>query len=45
MVREIEDARERMLSDLDVSDWDCHTCRSAVLTSSPSDPCPNCGGA
>jgi rubrerythrin len=24
-------------------EWDCHTCRTAVVTSDFNDPCPHCG--
>ena len=35
-------ARTRKAEVLDLYDWDCHKCQTAVMTPDLSDVCPNC---
>lgn len=35
-------ARTRKAEALDLYDWDCHKCQTAVMTPDLSDKCPNC---
>jgi hypothetical protein len=35
-------ARARRADTLDLYDWDCHKCQTAVMTPDLSDVCPNC---
>ena len=39
----IEDARAKVAEDAGMYDWDCHVCKSAVMTYSLDDKCPRCG--
>lgn len=33
--------RELQIAHVEGFDWDCHTCKMAVITAGPSDPCPS----
>lgn len=39
----VDDGRAALAEAAGLYDWDCHTCRTAVMTPSLTDRCPRCG--